>query len=434
MSTIKIKIVVLLTILGIFTTSSQTTKRNVYLVPGFSGNSDLWDKYDDYFTNVSEIRYYIKTNKVSFYPVVGTDYETIKGRVKSSIPAGGLPVISKNIAMGQSTGGVLLREIDKNEPGKYFGGLITAGSPNHGISIIDNKEVAKNFALDGIAKAENLLTKLNAYSFGISDQISVVETIRANLAAQKETIDGTLTLLTGSADLADHIKKNGIGLNELNSANTSTPKVGIYGIEDGPVHWRALSSVNNENGVWDIPLGDEALTLVNAMRQADDYVSGFQIALHVLTLSSCLNAVFSLGSCFTCDALCSYFAIGEFYLNPAYDDVLTFLRTSESRWNQFIGAGENFYRPLLITRLTDYANELINGILNQYEDCSGGIQLSLEDLAPDKIQSFVIAEPPSTGGGNNCNTTAFVTEVNRILNDPNSYIEELVQIPIPNIN
>ncbi|MDI9338729.1 MAG: hypothetical protein QM539_09935, partial [Alphaproteobacteria bacterium] len=143
---------------------SQSSKKDVYLLPGLGSNTYQWNVYNNY----------IATNYSSKSTVRTDGYVLDASSTLGSIDSQFTILYNnfsdrnfKNIVIGQSLGGIMAQGIAAkyNSSGSLpgFGGIITCGSPNNGVPLFNNWEAAKNFAQSGIINANNVYNSVSRF-------------------------------------------------------------------------------------------------------------------------------------------------------------------------------------------------------------------------------------------------------------------------------
>ena len=129
MKNIKILLVVISFLAFIGSTNSQ---RTIYFTHGYGDdNIRPWRIYTPFINQLPGRPTTIPTPYISDLGV-GSAVSQVNNQMNFSANSN-----SNNIAIGQSMGGIVLRESDRLNPRRRFGGLITLGSPNRGGAVIN---------------------------------------------------------------------------------------------------------------------------------------------------------------------------------------------------------------------------------------------------------------------------------------------------------
>jgi pimeloyl-ACP methyl ester carboxylesterase len=156
----------------------------------------------------------------------------------------------QNIYFGHSMGGVAGRAIDVNHTGE-FGGIITAGSPLDGARIANS---ARNndtnwWAVDGIERVTRGPFRqfgpftYNILNFAVNDLLTVLLFPVFDAFGLRESNN------QGVTDLAEN---SGYMNSGIRNSQTNTPKIHIWGNEEGPTFWRLVSQSigNGDDNQW----------------------------------------------------------------------------------------------------------------------------------------------------------------------------------------
>lgn len=232
---------ILFLLLTIPVLSLNAQDRNVVWVHGLDGDQSSWAHYEDIFSRERQINSHRKTYNTS----ITIDYTA--NQVISSVDdiLGNGATNSRNIAIGHSMGGVVIRDVDRlTGTNKRFGGLITVTAPNYGAPIA-------NSILDGSLEsaAINACNKISAGP--IVQSLSLPWNIVGNITNQilcNYFIDNDLVQnLQGNPTINSDLRVGSATINALNAYNTTTPRICIYAQENSPVHWRMFSSETSDN-------------------------------------------------------------------------------------------------------------------------------------------------------------------------------------------
>ena len=217
---------------------SQEGNRPVEWVHGLGGDETTWDLYEGIFE--AERRMVAESNDynsgvglAAFGNEVLDDAETDFGVATTNV-----------MGIGHSLGGVALRVADRNEPAQKFNALVSVGSPHLGAGIA-NSVINGNVARATAFACQELLAGPTSVPFILSTMIFSGVTPRDLCnALQDEVVVPILGQLAASPSVVDVSVNSGF-LNALNAAPSTAPIISIRGVEDGPSHWRLLTSVQN---------------------------------------------------------------------------------------------------------------------------------------------------------------------------------------------
>lgn len=215
--------------------------RNVVWVHGLDGSADSWQHYNDIFDDERQIN----SLRRSYDTDHGVDFTA--NRVIASMSAFGREATDpRNLAIGHSMGGVVIRDVDRltSVSNKNFGGLITVTAPNYGApisnSLIDGD--VESAALDACGKIsagpEAELFNLPWIVIGLLTTEDICGFFITNKKIQE--YQGTPTT---NYDL----RVGSTTINAINNYPTNIPRISIWAEENSPVHWRLFSSDKNGN-------------------------------------------------------------------------------------------------------------------------------------------------------------------------------------------
>ena len=242
-----IKNLLLLFALAILT-EQGLCQRDVMLVHGFGDNNSAWNVYQPFLQG------FIGQPTASVFRrgyVTGQGVQRGINDVTSFLSSD-----NQRIAIGQSMGGIVLRERDRQVPNTSFGGIITLGSPNRGgalLNALQNGTVQAELQ-DGcseVTQAVGAGTAALSFSlpigshlfFGIGTSIAIFSNrICSEIINQ---VNSSLPTATAPQTVADLSEGSQI-INDLTNSNTPTFKIGVFGVENSPVHMRVLSSLQND--------------------------------------------------------------------------------------------------------------------------------------------------------------------------------------------
>ena len=270
----KLIIITLIEILIALCLKVNAQNRNVIWVHGLGGDETHWEHYEAIFNNERQI------NSVNErYPDDdGISYATygVKNDINSKLNYS-QQRDSRNLGIGHSMGGVVLRNLDKTSTStssKRIGGLITVDSPNYGAPIVNSIQ-------DGsmLAASQNGADKL------IKGPLSQALPIPLNIIGSFFSDDICNSFITddlfssyGSGTSANNLKPNSSVLNGINSYSSSLPQISISGQENSPVHWRVLGSF--------MDYGDSDYALASNVNTARGSYNGYYITNISLSIAA----------------------------------------------------------------------------------------------------------------------------------------------------
>jgi hypothetical protein len=216
--------------------------RNVAWVHGLNDNANAWQHYEQIFDgerNLNNLRRNHNTDEGinagadELIEFMNTRYGNISNNTGANNP--------RNLGIGHSMGGLVLREADKitANGNQKFGGYITVASPNYGAPI-------SNSLLDGNVEnaAENACNKLA--DGPLSQVFSLPWGIVSNLATNElcdKFIDNDLVQnLQGTPTTNEDLRVGSQTINDINDYETNLPRISMWAEENSPVHWRMFSS------------------------------------------------------------------------------------------------------------------------------------------------------------------------------------------------
>lgn len=180
---------------------------------------------------------------------------------------------NRNIAVGQSSGGLVARQMDKKNQNTSqadaFGGFITTDTQNSGAYFVN---AFQNGELEGF------FTDFCREVFTEPLEVYFLSPLDNGLC------DGLFGLLESNLGdftdpIVDDFKVGADFITDINAFQTDKPRVAIWGNEESPVHWRLLSS--GANRPFTLPIndgtndGDEELVETMLGIQNLEYVVGY---------------------------------------------------------------------------------------------------------------------------------------------------------------
>ena len=288
---------------------------------------------------------------------------------------------SNNIAIDIGMGGIVLRESDRLNPQRRFGGLITLGSPNRGGAVINamqNGEVQSLFqeGCTEMSQASGVILLAIAVDMPYTNNLlfftlqSVFAVAGATLVTFQNLIchglyDDILrySLPTAAApqtatDLAEGSNIINM-LNDPNLNNTPTFKIGVYGVENSPVHMRVASSLKNRPFVHPLDQANTDEELVRTFHNVNDVLNILGIAFAAIAIVQAVNSLWNWPLLFSAaiNAWASY----------ECSDAARWIAQSESKWHQLIGAGGFYTETRVFRSLTSVCQLQLDDAIGLYE-------------------------------------------------------------------
>jgi pimeloyl-ACP methyl ester carboxylesterase len=171
-----------------------------------------------------------------------------------------------NYVIAHSQGGLVARSTDKyyydqNVPyiERRFGGLVTFGTPHNGAMIINNEQDIQAFAGESLAKLSEgpalelfegnwFLDMLVPYVIPVSDIENAISAL-SSFVGDKVL---PFALEDFLAPITSDYRVGAPELNSLNSYNSTIPKVTFFGVENDPVVWRTLFSLQDDINAYSV--------------------------------------------------------------------------------------------------------------------------------------------------------------------------------------
>lgn len=315
---------IFLFIIGANYVIAQNTDRGSVWVHGLNGGTQDWQKWEQLFT---------LERKLGDNAGSPQEYNTKLGvnNTASLIDQSQLS-LSQNeknntIYFGHSNGGVVARELDVNFS-KNFGGCITLGSPFDGAKISNSATngQADAFISNGVNKVGQGLARQFGVAWYFIWDIEVSDLIANKISAiyRKAGLNndrGAIDLQEGSAYMNSAVR----------NTTTNTPKINIYGNENGPVFWHYFSSYRRNEG--NLPTSDDT-KYVNLASTAGDIWNGM-MWVNIGAAAATGWWTFGIGAIYY-SWVADGWAQGRDWWR--YD--------SENGWNSLIGANTSSYRTI----------------------------------------------------------------------------------------
>jgi hypothetical protein len=338
--------------LGVISVNAQ---RRIILSHGFGGDSSTWKVYQP------ELGRMLTSVRPEGVDIV--NYNSRRGVYSARQEvAGKVANNNLNIAVVHSMGGLVWRELDRFQPGNKAGGIITLGTPNRGGTMM-------NALRNGTIQAE---LQGGCEKFGSAIASALLSTgggligtplffFKGQLCSSViDDLNNKLPTVTAPRSVQDMSEGSPL-INNLTNSNTPTFKIGVFGVENSPVHIRLFSSF--KIGPSSRPLAQtiEACNtdqeLVDEFNTVIDIVAAGESIFLALTATYTRNLIWNWS--LLIPAILSSWAASE------WGDLKSWLVQSESRWHAMIGAG-GFFTEMVNTRVFT-CNDALDAIYDSWE-------------------------------------------------------------------
>ncbi|MDZ7880438.1 MAG: hypothetical protein U5L45_22365 [Saprospiraceae bacterium] len=311
--------------------------------------------------------------------VFRTEYNTTQG-VQFGVNRVDTQVFSpsnRSIAIGQSMGGIVARELDRQQPNVNYGGIITLGSPNRGgviLNALQNgtiqgelnegcREMGDAIGSSLIAIAVDMPFTNNPVFFTLQGVFAwaggIIIGFRNRLCDELiNVVNANLPTNDSPQTVADLSEGSNI-IDLLNNTNTPSFKIGVFGVENSPVHMRVLGSLQNDPFAQQLDVSNTDEEMVNTFNQVIDVFNTLGSVFGTIAIVQAINAIWNW-------PLLIPAAINAWAAYECYDAVFWLLR-SESRWHQVIGAGGFFTERRLMQIWTSACRQQLDEVLSQWE-------------------------------------------------------------------
>jgi hypothetical protein len=406
----------LLVIMALITTiDTSFCQRNIILTHGFGDNNTAWDVYQPFLRNA------LTTPANIFRFGYNSNFGVQFGvnAVNNQIAFN-----NQNIAIGQSMGGIVLRELDRQLPSQNYGGIITLGSPNRGGALLNaltagTVQAELNDGCNHIVSA--LGSSLTAASVLNPNALffltgSTISLFRGKICSEiMNSVNASLPTANALQTVTDLSENSGI-ITTLNGSNTPTFKIGVFGVENSPVHMRVLSSLMNDPSQVALStppaIDNSDQEFVDLFNTVNDVVASGEAFFITTSIVLSINAIWCWPLLYPA-ALCAW---------AAYDlgALRRWLGQSESKWHATIGAGGFFEEMVNVRQFT--CNSALDDAFDLYENRQ--ITLSQLRLIQQRLNAdpncFNIVQTPISFPINNESDGLFNAGTQRIPTDPNS--------------
>lgn len=228
---------------------NSIAQRNVVWVHGLGDNASAWQHYNQIFDNERAEFTNASSLRTSYYTGAGINYAAYQVinsvNYNSYYSSTGTTHDSRNIGIGHSMGGLMIRDVDRlnGNGNKNFGGYVTVATPNYGAPIA-------NSLLDGSVAnaATDACQKITAGP--VAELLPLPLAIAGNLYTNDlcdSFVDNQLiSSLQGAPTSISDLRVGSPTINAINNytdnVNPNVPRISIWAEENSPVHWRLLSS------------------------------------------------------------------------------------------------------------------------------------------------------------------------------------------------
>ena len=209
--------------------------RNVIWVHGLNDNLTAWQHYANIFAAERRINSHRQTYST------GSGLSIAASSLRSGL--NNAAIHPNNLAIGHSMGGVMIREVDRNPlGGRNFGGYITVASPNYGAQIANSlaSGAVQNAANHGVSQLKDGPTS------EFLNPVWWIGGIITYALAEYFTNNVNINNLVSAPASRNDLMANSNPINNLNSHNSTLPRISIVAQEASPVHWRLLSTINHD--------------------------------------------------------------------------------------------------------------------------------------------------------------------------------------------
>ena len=248
---------VALLIACISVTAVAAQDRSVVWVHGFNEDEDTWEIYERF------------TERTYAAQGPSVDYEDRRGMFvfEGEVLGDGRQLNGVgSIGVGHSAGGVALRGAARAQRDGRYAGVITVGSPNSGVALVESIENG-----DGADVFDDACRALLA---GPTSPL-LAPIVRGIAATQlcdlleERLIDPILGDFVDGQTPQD-LNVGSDYIDNLNADPEPVPTISVWGNEHGPVHWRALSSAENVNDdTRFVDIADDMRDIYKAMKLAN---------------------------------------------------------------------------------------------------------------------------------------------------------------------
>jgi pimeloyl-ACP methyl ester carboxylesterase len=359
MKAIKTILVVLSCCATIVTSEAQ---RNIILSHGFGGDDATWNAYQPELRRTLTTPLNIARASYNSNPGVASGANQIRNQVANN---------SQNIAVAHSMGGLVWRELDRQSPGQKAGGIITLGTPNRGGAMLNALRAGTVQAelqdgcnkIGGAIGSSLIALNVSGVGGGLAMGAGSALVIFKNRLCSEviSTLNTGLPTNTVAQQAAADMSEGSAMINGLTNSNTPTFKIGVFGVENSPVHVRLFSSFRNSPSAQPIATTLAASNtdeeLVDIFNTVNDVVATAENVFIVAAIAFSAAAWWNWAALFPA-VVCAWAAW-------EWSDLRRWLAQSESKWHAIIGAG-GFFTETVNTRVFT-CNAALDDIFDLWE-------------------------------------------------------------------
>lgn len=237
--------------------------RIIFWVHGLGGDTGSWAVAADEVRDNHDVASLLPTYSEFSLDVAGGELHD-----NQLVPMGIPSMIANNVEdpmtnyiIAHSQGGLVSRATDRfyidkgyGDDDRMFGGIATFGSPHGGAQIINNMPLIQDFAASSLKdlKEGPVLEKLETLPWYF-DIIIPEEKVLTTLDKLSDFVGEKVlpfALSDFQAGITDDYAVGAPALVDLNSTASTIPRAAFHGVEDDPVVWRTMYSLqNNPNDV-----------------------------------------------------------------------------------------------------------------------------------------------------------------------------------------
>lgn len=363
----------------------QGGSRLIYWIHGLAGDASSWEMAGQwtqlYGNSICVYPEYFGNNLYDAAVSLGLSIENIAIPLEAAL---NITDPSSGLAIAHSQGGLVSRRLQKmfvdgpfvNQQ-RHFSRLITFGSPHQGAKLANNIESLKQYIADALVTlskgpALEMLSEhwyLNMFISG-SNLTNLLEQFAMSVP------ENILPVVLGdfAQKITESYQQGASDIIELNSSPYPYRMLAFYGVEDDPVLWRLLYSLNHDigaEGIFNADYDEGYISVVheNYTENYMKYIEFQNAADELFTDKSAwwqwmLNPMLSTVSYCWDDILDGddYFGYGENSMQEiadAYKEAASWWMNANEDYKYFIGASEiqSFIHPIhYICRCEYFAN------------------------------------------------------------------------------
>jgi triacylglycerol esterase/lipase EstA (alpha/beta hydrolase family) len=341
--------------------------RIVYWIHGLGGNTDSWAKV------AQATQYQAPTQQVPGYPArkvtslpltysefslsgaASTLHNTLVTSGDPACVANNITDKTQNFIIAHSQGGLVSRATDKmyDELGgqieRRFGGIVTFGTPHAGAMIIKNKDQISSFSSEACKalivgpEAEKAQNNIVLSFIQNSQTYQQIRDAICNFIGDKIV---PIAFKDQLKDLSEDYKVGSSALADLNGHNSSIPRVAFYGVEEEPVFYRQMYSlqVKTPNHFDHFKADDDQYLVDQFNKLLEKYRAKYEHYDNILTSLEGIGYpcgdiewLFNFNYCFTLREL----YLKNLPLKLAWGKGLIWLNSSNRKFKRLIGADKS---------------------------------------------------------------------------------------------